>query len=290
MRFKPSTIISSEFKYLDSYDLGGKKDPAYNLSVCHAIMTTLPTVDNFKTMGKCSVCGTQFRYGEIWLHEPSGLVLTVGHTCAQNYGLVAEDADYNQLKAVAFRKHAYNMERRRVRREIRDHLKENPSLVGALRGTNPVITDLRAKLIHWGTLTPAQILLAEKVNKKMWVKREAVIEEEEDPRTPVLRGHRKVIGKILGVRWVPEGRSFSEGATPKMLVEIKTPEGCYHVYGSMPRNLRLVISGLDEEMTLKHTILHRSLVISFTATFKQSTDEPEFGTFTNAINARLVSC
>jgi hypothetical protein len=47
---------------------------------------------------RCTVCGTEFVYGEVWLHVPTGEHVHVGHICGRKYELLADRSAF-ELRA-----------------------------------------------------------------------------------------------------------------------------------------------------------------------------------------------
>jgi hypothetical protein len=162
MKFTKTDIIPTEFALVARYDLGNKKSDPFNVTVAAMLMDSHP-VENFVDLGKCCVCGTRFRHGEVWRHTPSGVYLCLGQSCAHKYGLVQADDHY----ALDHSAHLVKMELRNKRREIRAEMKEflrpRAEVRKAMYLDDNIARSLRASLIRWGHLTDKQVTLAEQL-------------------------------------------------------------------------------------------------------------------------------
>ncbi|MCP4900926.1 MAG: hypothetical protein GY906_28495 [bacterium] len=281
MRFRPSTIVPSEFEHLDSYDLGNGSDiPSFNLGYVSRFMEQ-DTADNYKgDLGRCCVCGTHFRYGEIWRHKPSGIKICIGHQCAHKYGLMAITPEYNQRHAAWIRKLERLKERRVIRSEIKKFLISNPDISDHLRGDHRITRDLRAKLIHWGALSPKQIQLA--ANIKRQEKEQHQADVDLGPSMPAITDRHEMTGVIMTMKWVA---GYSTDDIPKMLVRVDGPDGWYKVWGTIPDKLcddlmKLRDMDAEEAEGLMEIVRRLHPRIKFTATVVESgKDDPTFAFF-----------
>jgi hypothetical protein len=290
MRFSPSTIIPSEFTYVNSYDLGGadsREDPPFNVGPCSAVLRRGPVVDNHEGLGKCDVCGTHFRYGEVWQHVPSSLLMTIGHICAGKYGLFADDIEYDHLRGIAIRKHKRLLERRKIRAKLHVFLRDKPNLGAALRGDHAITRDLRAKLIHWGSLSPAQVELAYKLRAQVIAAAVA-----DSALVDVIEGRYEMTGTMVSIKW-QEAVYYRGIDTAKMLVLVDAEGGQYKVWGTMPEHLvdltmELRDRDAEECEGLKEIVRRAHPRIRFTATVRGTDDDPSFGFFKRPTKASLI--
>jgi len=293
MRFKPSTIIPSDFEYLDSYDMGGNDigDIPFNISECGRLMDVSP-VENFTDLGKCCVCGTVHRYGEVWTHMPTDLRICIGHICANKYGLYAADAEYAALRGAHIRKIERIKERRRVRSEMRAHLTLNPGLAQALRGSHHILKDLRAKMIRWGNLSEKQVALALKLEQQVI---EDALADGPDKNVPVIDGRTTVTAEIVGIKWVP-GFGYSAVEVCKMVCKVRAEDGTYTLYGTMPEALQSAIMELRDVNTtdgeyedLKAIIRRIKPTVRFDCRIKVSENDPSFGIINRPTKAEVLA-
>lgn len=291
MKFTKSDIIPSEFTDLEFYDLGGNQpgDLPFNITAASKAIEVKPA-DNFRDLGTCCICGTHFRYGEVWVHEPSDTRITVGHVCARRYGLMASNPEYDRLHAQHIRKIERKKERMRVRSEIRTTLTEHPELGRHLKADHYIVRDLRAKLIRWGNLSEKQIALAGKIARELDERAEAEAEKnyvavpETDKRIPVE-------GVVLGIKWV-DGYTYDQ-MIPKMIVEVETDGGAYKLYGTMPEVLQDEIMKLADatarEDGLRGAVRQVKPRVRFTCRVERSTRDEHFGFFKRPTKAEVVA-
>ena len=291
MRFTPSTIVPSEFDYFDSYDLGGNQpgDIPFNIAACGSFIEAKP-VDNFVDLGKCCVCGTHFRYGEAWEHKPSGERMSIGHVCAEKYGLMADDREYQGLRAAAIRKAQIKQERRERLEEMIMFLLDNPMVRVWLSLDHHITQDMKAKLERWGSLTTKQVALLKKLYD------DAQIERVEFPScdipASVLEGRCRIEGTVLGVKFV-EGYGYNAADITKMIVRVEVDGKAYKVYGTMPEVLEYAIMDLrnddaDEYEDMKTIIRRAQPKVAFDAKFEASNDDKAFGFFKRPTKAALL--
>lgn len=283
MRFSPSTIVPSEFRYFDSYDLGGNQpgDIPFNVVVCARFIEAKP-VENYISLGKCCVCGTQFRYGEAWEHEPTGLRITIGHVCAEKYGLMADDHKYQGLRDMAIRAAQRKQERNARLQEMIMFLLMFPEVRVYLSLDHPIVKDMKAKLERWGSLTTKQVAFLKRLYDEAQVR-------VEFPPMPipasVLKGRCRIEGTVVGIKWV-EG--YYGADVCKMIVRVEVGGGAYKVYGTMPEGLSSAISELYNYEGLRQIIRRTQPRVEFTAKFEASRDDAAFGFFKRPTRAALL--
>lgn len=295
MRFTKSSIVPSEFEPLAWYDLGGNQlgDIPFNLGAAtRDIDGGAGPVENFTDLGTCCICGTHFRYGEVWRHEPSDLRITVGHVCARRYGLMASDPEYDRLHAAHIKKIERRKERMRIAGEIKEFMRDRRELFGYLKADHYIVRDLRLKLKRWGSLTEKQIALAKKIATEQ-AERQAV----EDAKTyvPVPESDKRltVEGTVLGIKWV-EGFGYNASDIPKMIVECDGEGGVFKLYGTMPDSISDEIMKHRDEGAAKceglRDIINRLHPrVRFTARLERSRDDDHFGFFKRPTKGEVLS-
>lgn len=299
---RPGLINPEDYKYLFSYSYSGPDGIGYNTGLLRAVRTGetqlepifeardghLVTVGHrkvtspwgklpffTKTTGSqsgCDVCGAHYLHGDAWLHQPTGEVVLIGHMCADKMGTVPARGEWTaNLKFIAqLRKTAkYQLEAAKRKAEsaskVERFLANNPGLEEALRFDHYISRDLFANLTKWGSLSEKQVELAHKI----------VTQEEEKKNTKLANvptGRVSVEGTVLSTKAV----DTDFGTTFKMLVEVKSEEGTYKVFGTIPSLLLDSVQG-----SLK------GCRVAFTAAFQPK--EPGFGFFSRPTSPKLVA-
>lgn len=289
MRFTPSTIVPSEFRYFGSYDLGGSQpgDIPFNIAPCSRFIETKP-VENFVTIEKCCVCGTHFRYGEAWEHKPSGERLSIGHVCAAKYGLMSQDTEYQGLRAKAIRAAQRKQERNERLQEMIMFLLKFPEVRVYLSLDHHITQDMKAKLERWGSLTTKQVALLKKLYDDAQVER--IEFPPMDIPASILDKRTRIEGTVVGIKFV-EGFGYHSADTIKMIVRVEVEGHAYKVYGTMPEALSEAIMDLrnaDKYEDLRSIIRRVQPTVSFDAKFEVSRDDKAFGFFKRPTKATLL--
>lgn len=285
MRFNQNTIVPSEFRYHDSYDMGGSSplEVPFNIGACETFILQKP-VDNFEHMDKCCICGTHFRYGEAWEHTPTGERMSIGHICASKYGLMADDAEYQGLRAKAIRKAKREIERKAKLADVIWFLNQHHETRVHLSLDNDIVRDMKAKLEQWGSLTEKQLDFLKRLYD------EAQVEQKELPPVPMPEFEKRatIEGEILGVKWV-EGYGYHAADIAKMIVRVEHGDGAYKVYGTMPDSVSWELNNLIEgNEGLRGLIRRIHPRVRFTAAFEVSRDDKTFGFFKRPTKAELL--
>src|SRR5688500_19823272 len=85
---RPGAIVPRDYGCIVSYALATTIDgwpvPAVNMEVVIDAqrMAQERGARMYGNPGKCGVCGACFKYGDLWLHEPTGEIVHLGHDCA----------------------------------------------------------------------------------------------------------------------------------------------------------------------------------------------------------------
>lgn len=216
--------------------------------------------------GKCSVCGACYVYGEVWRHEPTDEHIHVGHDCARKYQLFSDDPEWcAQLASLKQRRAAFVEKCRRDAALVAAYA-ETPGLEDALAVNHRISQDLAAKLHAYGSLSPAQIALAFKLQADaMCPARPA------ETHVPAPEGRIKVRGVLVSKK---EHESMY-GITIKCTVKVTTPEGTWLAWGTMPAAL------LDVAPAVGATV-------EFTATCKRGRDA-HFALFSRPTGGTIVA-
>ncbi len=192
---------------------------------------------NFESKGTCDHCGAHFLWGTCYLHEPSGELVHVGHTCA------GKSFDYPSraaaLKDKASRKLAQLRKYDRLRTARNEEFwKTNPifreTLPAALETDHYISRDLKASFAKWGGLSDKQVSLAFKIEADVAKKAAEAAAEAANPRTkepvPSTDERITITGKLISYKW----QSGYYGDTLKMLVE---DDRGFRLWGTFPSSL-----------------------------------------------------
>jgi hypothetical protein len=203
------------------------------------------------TTGKCTACGAQFVYGEVWRHEPTGEHIHVGHICGTKYGLLADRSAFEleagrraQAAAIAAQK-AVNAEKRKAFLEAHEGLEK------ALETPHRIVGDIKRRFEKFCTLSDKQIALvyklaAEETAPKVCDHCHGDHELDDCPeRTPLTDGRQELCGRILSV----QAREEFFGTSLKMLVLLTTGA---KVWGTLPQSL-CSVDGILRGKTVQFT-------------------------------------
>jgi hypothetical protein len=229
---RPGAIVPANYTYYTSYALATTVDswpvPPWNVELVLNLQATRPFA---KTggLGKCSICGANFIYGDIWVHEPTGEHLHVGHDCAAKYEMLADrsqfELEHGRLKAATATQalKAHNAEIRKA------FLDAHEGLEAALATNHPIIRDLNAKLVQFKDLTEKQIALALKIAHEV----ANPAPQEVLVPAPVANGRQTFQGTVVSAK-AQEGLY---GTQYRMTVKVATPAGNWLAWGTCPSAL-----------------------------------------------------
>lgn len=228
---RPGAIIPAEYAYVTSYHLattdGGFPVPAFNVDL---VLGMKERGDKFATtgaLGKCSICGACFIYGDLWKHEPTGELIHVGQDCARKYQLLADrsafELEADRRKAAAAREcqKVANRERRAA------FLAANAGLEPALECDHPIVQDIARKFQSYCELSPKQVALVLKLAGEASAPKPA---EDVLVRAPVSTSRVTFRGVVVSAKIV-EGQY---GDSYKMTVKVAAPGGVWLAWGTCP--------------------------------------------------------
>ena len=229
---RPSAIRPEEYAYVLSYSLATTCDgwpvPAVNVDAVMALRAAGARFAMTGGLGKCSVCGAAYVYGDVWQHEPTGEHVHVGHDCADKYQLIADRREYErEIGAARVRSAREHESAMRVERRAA-YLAERPDIAAALQTDHAIVRDIAANLLHWGQLTSNQEALV--------LKLAAESTREEKPHVPAPVGEKRQTfrGTIVGAKLVES----AYGTDVKITVEVETAGGSWLAYGTAPAGVR----------------------------------------------------
>jgi hypothetical protein len=287
---RPSAIVPQDYEEVLWYDCGGSQEPSVGVN-CMKPMFHFGTgsiiegspehshigccVLGIKVLGgkwaetgrehgagKCTICGSFFRYGSVWQHLPTGDYVHLGHDCADKYGLVANITTRKEW--AAYRK---TMEKKRSeaakemklarRRDffIKEHKLET---VFEVREEHDILRDMYNRLHQWGSLSEKQIAFARKLEDEVRNPKPKV--EEVKVQAPIEDARQTFTGTIVSAKLYDS----QYGVSTKITVKMETPDGIWLSWGTCP-------SAVDSDNL-------RGSKITITARLRQG-DDPHFTFF-----------
>jgi hypothetical protein len=181
--------------------------------------------------GKCSVCGANFTYGDVWRHDPSGEFVHLGHTCAAKYEMLADRSAW-ELKLVRLQEAAAKaVIRARNDEERQTFLAEHPGLGDALAlaDKHSILSDLAAKFTTLRGLSAKQVALALKLANEVNNPEAA----EPNVPAPVQTGRQTFRGVVVSVK--PYDGVY--GTTWKATVKVQGNGGVWLAWGTLPASI-----------------------------------------------------
>ena len=226
----PSLLIPAHYTYLVSYVFGHAFMPSINLDRARAYTQEHPVFRHPSWgfgLGKCSVCGANFNYGDLWKHELTGELITVGHDCADKYSLMADRSAF-ELEVGNFKAaRAIEIAKAEKAENRANFFGAYPGLEAAFECPHTVVQDIRDRFEKWGDISDKQIALvlkiADQANKPKPVDTEAHV--------PAPEGCVTFQGVVVSVKEV-DGQY---GTQTKVTVKVETPEGSWLAWGTCPK-------------------------------------------------------
>jgi hypothetical protein len=285
----PSNIIPAHYSHILSYNLPSSQDgwpvPSSGIN-CELDYRNPETGENGKhsqdglcciigirhiakgvfggkwdSTGKCSVCGANFVYGDVWRHGPTGEFVHQGHTCAAKYEMLADRSAWElklgRLQAAA----AKAVIRARNEEERREFLSANPGLEAALalKDKHSILADLGDKFSIYRGLSEKQVALALKLAH------EVNNPEAAEPTVPApIQSVRQTFrGVVVSVK----DQEGQYGTSWKVTVKVQTDAGVWLAWGTLPASI------LDANRAQGRTARAlKGAVLEMTATLKPGRD------------------
>lgn len=234
------------------------------------------------TLGKCDVCGANFKAGAMFYHLPTEEFITMGHDCASKYQIQADwsdidlQAERHRIAKKAAATAIANRERKECFLTANPELRELVTYVETIQTTTfqgdgnvqnrvYLFRDIVGKFHRNGTLSPAQIDLL----KTLYAHFTAPPKVYEEIKTPAPIGRQTFQGKVISIKVVESDFGF----VTKIVMKITTPEGIWTAWGTLPGNL-----DADE-------VLGRMVQLTGTLTLGR---EPSFAFFKRPSKASII--
>lgn len=279
---RPVELIPENYNDVGAYDLGGAdprfEPPCYFLTADVAADDSLWKGNYASQLSRCDHCGAHMRYGAQLVHVPTGDYIHVGETCLSNR-FSRSTGEFRRLRKEA----ELRRQDRRIVTAREAYLAKHP-LVGVLYhharnddyetrealGLTGFIGDVLRKLDQYGDLSDRQAsAILKSFAKGRAIKRARALLPPPPPKVAVVVGKHEIVGTILMTKW----QDGYYGSTLKMLVEVKTDEGVYKLWGTKPVKL----DGAEKGDT-----------VSFIASVERSDDDEAFGFFKRPTQCKVL--
>lgn len=222
---RPGAIIPRDYEAILSYSLPGQDEPGCCLTEARELWMpggVLPRDSRVGSLGSCGVCGSRFRHGDIYVHVPTGHIITMGHDCAAKYDLVADRDDWNaQLEAIK-RNRAARIEALLRDERLERFCAQNDGMASVLAITHPILFDMVEKVRRFGDLSEKQVEFALKLAREAWCPTRPT-----ERRVSAPEGRMIVRGRIVSIK-TQEG---AFGDTLRMTVKVETDDGVWLAWG-----------------------------------------------------------
>lgn len=219
---------------------------------------------NHEHGGTCGICGATARFVGVFVHQPTGSVIYVGHECAAHVEMGNEDA-FSALKKKIHAEQERYRGMLKARKLVHDY--GIPELECG-QYSHRILADMWGKLVQYGSLSDKQIEFAKRLiaEAKNQTKER---EPEPQPTEKAPEGRVLVTGVILGFKRV---ESAVYGDVIKMLV--RSDVGGWKVFGTRPKSLIAAMRGAH---------------VRFTATLKQSPQDEYFAFASRPSGAQVLA-
>lgn len=262
---RPAAIIPAHYRYYTSYALATTVDgwpvPAWNIEVVTGLRASGAAFARTGGLGKCSICGANFIYGDIWVHEPSGEHLHVGHDCADKYEMLADrsafELEHGRLKAASARE-AAKAHNREVRQAFLD---AHPGLAEALETDHHIVRDIRSRFQEFRSLSDKQVALVMKIAAEA---RRPAAEKEKTVAAPIVGGRQTFTGTVVSAKVM----ETAYGDSCKMTVKVATADGVWLAWGTAPAGLLEAVADIAQQKNISRCAALRGTVVEVTAALK----------------------
>lgn len=206
---------------------GGWPVPAFNVENVLKLMGSKPFA---KTggLGKCSVCGANYIYGDVWVHEPTGEHIHIGYDCAAKYQMMADRSEYELAAGRHRQAAAREIAKAQAKEERARFLAQHEGLEEALKKPHRIIQDIAQRFQEYKTLSEKQVALVMKLAK------ESETQQEEKKAVAPVGGRKTFQGTIVSTK---SQDGFHGNIEYKMTVKVETADGVWFAWGTIPSAL-----------------------------------------------------
>lgn len=239
-----SAIVPADYVQVLDYSLAGMDEPAWRVDCamtgrahgkgpcCWAKLRADEVVRwaEHGGLGKCGVCGANFRHGTVLRHEPTGEHLHIGHDCARKWEVSLDLSAFELERKRRDRARMVEVTRTRKAAERAAFLSRHEGLEADLETDHQIVRDIKAKFVQWCDLSDKQVALVRKIAAETRNPPQARIEI---PKIPAPTGRVSFCGKVVSQR-VYDG---AWGLTCKILVVVSEAGGEWLAWISKPADL-----------------------------------------------------
>lgn len=232
---RSGAIIPANYEYRLSYHLAtmdnGWPIPPFNID----LIIELQSSQKFAAhggLGRCTVCGASYIYGDVWIHTPTQEHIHVGHECAAKYEMLADRSAF-ELEAGCRKAAAGRACERAAKAEERAaFLASHSGLAEALAVKHHIVADIAQRFQQYCDLSEKQIALVMKIAAEANKPRA----EEKLCAAPTATAERQTFrGVVVSTKSV-EG--FRGRDAYKMTVKVTTADGSvWLAWGTIPSGL-----------------------------------------------------
>lgn len=279
---RPSFLDPAEYEEVGYYDLHPEDGSGY---IADEYSDADSFMGNFAQRGRCDHCGAgPLRYIVIFVHHPSGKLVTVGTRCAGVLGLASKsERERRELAEQARRREALAtwLAADADNQAAYDFL--NETVAAGRYGYGGFYHDLLHKANRWGNLSEKQVAAALRGRDRdaAFAERRAAEQAALEGVAPLAEGRREITGEVVSTKW----QESDYGDTLKMLV--REDDG-NKVWGTVPGVLS---EDHFDEATQTWTNRLETLVgsrVTFKAQVTRSNDDEHFGFFKRPTQAQVV--
>ncbi len=198
-------------------------------------------------IGRCSICGACFVYGEVFRHKPTGELVHMGHECAAKYQIMADRSESDMALGRAKAQMAREIQTKVNAEERAAFLAGHAGLAEALETKHRIVEAIAEKFRTYRNLTDKQIALVFKLAAE--AKMPAKPEEKNIP-APV--GKETFRGKVVSIKCRPDPYAPWKQVS-KATIKVTTDDGVWLAWGSVP-SLKDDFVHVGDELEIKATL------------------------------------
>lgn len=249
-------IVPGHYSYEFSYSLPttfqGWPIPAINMDRVRALRENGAKMASHGGTGKCTICGARFKYGDVWVHEPTGEHIHVGHICAGKYDMMADRSRWELENGRIRKAAAVEIEKAQKAERRKAFTDQHPGLAEAFEVDHRIIRDISSKLDKYGSISDKQVAFVLKLAAEAKGR-----EKEKHVAAPT--GRQTFVGRVVSLK----ERETMYGLQTKITVKVETPAGSWLAWGTCPR---AILDVADHEKVVGR-------MVEITATLKEGRDE-----------------
>lgn len=225
---RPGAIVPADYAIVTCYHLATTKP--FNIEYVIELQNSKKFAAT-GSIGKCSICGTGFVYGDVWVHVPTGEHLHVGQDCATKYELLADrsafELEADRRKAATAREcqKAQNAEDRAA------FLSAHAGLEDALKFDHPIVLDIADRFRRYCTLSDKQVALVMKIASEASRPEPA---KEKLTNAPTADKRVTFRGRVVSAK---SQDGYHGGTEYKMTIKVETPDGVWLAWGTVPNSM-----------------------------------------------------